>query len=80
MLFSVQDGTGRELEEWLMLSRAGGTAMKVPRPYRTGGWCVIKRDALASMFSRQGLEFQTILEYGWSSLDDAIWHMLGLPT
>lgn len=79
MLMSVSDGEGVSIDLWCLAERAGGAALKVPRPYRTGGWCVIKRDHLVGLCLKHGVEYQSILDTGWACLDDSVWDLLGLP-
>ena len=79
ILMSVSDGDGVQVDLWCMTERVGGTTMKVPRPYRTGGWCVISPTNLGDRLTKVGLECETIIRTGWACLDDNIWDELRLP-
>lgn len=47
-------------------------------PYRTGGWCVIKEEALRRMIN-EGPLLDGILKQRVAFLPDEVWDKLGLP-
>jgi len=50
----------------------------IPNPYRTGGWCVVKEDAV-KRFVQPSETLTEILRCRWSFVDDQTWEKLGLP-
>ena len=43
-------------------------------PYQTGGWCVVKREAMEKM-----VDDPKLLDKGMMFVEDAAWKMMGLP-
>jgi hypothetical protein len=43
-------------------------------PYRTGGWCVVKREAMTNI-----IDDPKLLEKGAMFVPDPVWKQLGLP-
>lgn len=52
----------------------GGT---IPNPYRTGGWVVVKEEAVKNFLNGDMLDFA--LEKRFLFVVDSAWDMLGLP-
>jgi hypothetical protein len=49
----------------------------IPNPYRTGGWVVVKEDAVKRMFDGKFLDFA--LKHRFSFITDEAWDKIGLP-
>ena len=47
-------------------------------PYRTGGWCVVKDDAIRTIITPQSVA-DDILEHRTAFVPDAAWDAMGLP-
>lgn len=47
-------------------------------PYRTGGWCVVKDEAITRWGMSPELE-ESILKRRMAFIDDETWNMIGLP-
>jgi hypothetical protein len=47
-------------------------------PWRTGGWCVVKEDAVRRMFSEGEMQ-ESVLRYRMAFVEDGAWDELGLP-
>jgi len=47
-------------------------------PYRTGGWCVLKDEAVTRVVSTPHL-LETILKARVAFIEDAVWDKIGLP-
>jgi hypothetical protein len=88
LLISVRDGEfdaiAKDQESYkLSYDRASAYERKhfrqfVPNPYRTGGWCVVKEDAVKRFVQPPEL-LADILRHRWSFIDDATWELIGLP-
>ena len=50
----------------------------IPNPYRTGGWIVVRQEAVERMFEGDYLKFA--LENRFAFITDSAWEKLGLPT
>ena len=48
-----------------------------PNPYRTGGWVIIKQEAVERMFNGDFLKFA--LEHRFMFINDEAWDAMGLP-
>ena len=48
-------------------------------PYRTGGWCVVKDEAIERMISNTDLREHIILRARVAFVPDEAWDFLGLP-
>ena len=48
-----------------------------PNPYRTGGWVIIKQEAVERMFNGDFLKFA--LEHRFMFINDEVWDAMGLP-
>ena len=49
----------------------------IPNPYRTGGWVIIKQEAIERMFSGHFLEFA--LKHRFMFINDEAWDTMELP-
>jgi len=49
----------------------------IPNPYRTGGWVVVKQNAIEKMLSGSMLEFA--IKNKFMFMDDETWDLVGLP-
>ncbi len=47
-------------------------------PYKTGGWCVVKEDAV-KRFPFDSGSIQSMLDKRVAFLEDEVWDMIGLP-
>lgn len=47
-------------------------------PYRTGGWCVVKEEAVRRMFD-DGPILDSVLKYRMAFIEDEAWDKIGLP-
>lgn len=47
-------------------------------PFRTGGWCVVKDEAVSRMISNPKT-LETILKARIAFVEDAVWDKIGLP-
>lgn len=50
----------------------------IDNPYRTGGWCVVKDEAVARMVSTPSL-LEAILKTRVAFVEDSVWSKIGLP-
>ena len=48
-----------------------------PNPYRTGGWVIIKQEAIERMLDGHFLKFA--LEHRFMFINDEVWDAMGLP-
>ena len=89
ILISVRDGEmekvekdeQRALAEYERLSswkRRKFAFQYIPDPYRTGGWCVMKDEAIERMIGTPELR-QFALQTRWLFVPDEAWDMIGLP-
>lgn len=69
ILISIKDSTTAE---------EMGKGGKMPNPYRTGGWCVIKRESFEKMISNDGMR-KYGLRSGFMFITDTAWDAIGLP-
>ena len=49
-----------------------------PNPYRTGGWCVAKQEAIERVFEKTG-KLENMLKQRFAFVTDEVWDFLGLP-
>jgi hypothetical protein len=47
-------------------------------PWRTGGWCVVKEEAVRRMFE-DGPILDSVLKYRMAFIEDEAWDKIGLP-
>lgn len=47
-------------------------------PYRSGGWCVLKEEAVKRMF-KEGELLDAVLKCRFAFMDDQTWDHIGLP-
>ena len=49
----------------------------IPNPFRTGGWCVVKQEAVERMLVEPLLS--QVLRCRWCFVEDDVWNAVGLP-
>jgi hypothetical protein len=67
ILISISDDTTAEVMK-----------EKIPNPYRTGGWVVVRQEYVERAFDGPSREFA--LKHRFMFIADEAWNMLGLPT
>ncbi len=50
----------------------------IPNPFRTGGWCVVKQEAIERIVENAELRAD-ILRHRWTFVEDDVWNAIGLP-
>lgn len=63
----------------LLISVDAAKSQSRSNPYRTGGWAVVKDEAIVRAIKEPELRDQ-ILAARFSFIDDETWRLLGLPT
>jgi hypothetical protein len=72
------DDCAKLQEEGVILISARLGAGDDPRnPYRTGGWCVVREEAVRRMFDEQSAARAAACRFAF--VDDEAWDALGLP-
>lgn len=71
LLISVRDDQEKEIE-------GANTDRRLPNPYRSGGWVVVKDEFIRKAFSPVELQDQ-VLKKRFCFIPDKVWDMLGLP-
>ena len=68
-----------DLMNILLISIKNDTQMQgsIPNPYRTGGWVIIKQEAIERMLDGDFLKFA--LEHRFMFINDEAWDAMGLP-
>jgi len=51
----------------------------IPNPYRTGGWCVVKDEAVKRIFEESSKILAFTLEHRFAFITDSAWNLLSLP-
>lgn len=74
-------------EEWMkkgiiLISIADSTTEedmkgRLPNPYRTGGWAVVKQEVIENLFSGRHLEHA--LKHRFAFITDEAWDKIGIP-
>lgn len=49
----------------------------IPNPFRTGGWCVVKQEAVERWLKEPLLS--QVLKCRWCFVEDDVWNAIGLP-
>lgn len=66
ILISIRNGEEKEFEK------------KIPNPYRTGGWIVVKEDLIRRLITDERL-VESILTQRFCFVPDEVWNLVGLP-
>jgi len=73
ILISVKDGEERPMGPL----RAGEQRVIEDNPYRTGGWCVLRDEAVKRIFTGEAVDDLIKKRVGF--VEDEVWNMVGLP-
>lgn len=68
LFISVRDGE---------IDRTNQARDKIPNPYRTGGWVVVREEAVSRIVAPDAAA--DLLRRRWAFIEDAVWDKIGLP-
>ena len=78
ILISISDDTTEEdMKGEPIMKHGREVGMSPPNPYRTGGWCVVREEAVERIFSGDYLKFALAKRFCF--IVDEAWDKLGLP-
>ncbi len=85
IVISVRDGEGDIMKAELEAARSRHNRSSddeffhLDNPYRTGGWVVLKQEAIERMLSDNPEILKSTLEHRMLFMEQAMWDLVGLP-